>query len=219
VSETNISTDERIEQSVVLPIVTRPCVSLQPPFSVIYADPPWNYTVFDDKHGGRGERHYYNTMRLADICELPIKQIAADDCALFLWATLPMLPEALLTLRAWDFAYKTTAFVWVKENKSGRGYFFGMGTWTRSNTEICLLGVRGKPKRIDASVSQLIFSPISKHSEKPHEVRDKIVELCGDVPRIELFARKRAQGWAAWGNQIESDVNLMAAAINSTHGG
>jgi site-specific DNA-methyltransferase (adenine-specific) len=181
-------------------------------YNVIYADPPWNYTVFDDKHGGRGERHYYNTMRLADICALKVKEIAEDDCALFMWATLPMLPEALLTLRCWDFAYKTTAFVWVKENKN-RGYFFGMGTWTRSNAEICLLGVRGKPKRVDASISQVVFTPISKHSEKPDEVRQRIVQLCGDVPRIELFARQRFDGWDAFGNEIDNSINLNTVAL------
>jgi site-specific DNA-methyltransferase (adenine-specific) len=119
-----------------------------------------------------------------------------------------MLPEAFLTLRCWEFAYKTTAFVWIKENKTQRGYFFGMGTWTRSNAELCLLGVRGKPKRINASISQLIFSPISQHSEKPPQVREKIVELVGDLPRIELFARKKTAGWKVWGNEVESDIDL-----------
>lgn len=93
-------------------------------------------------------------------------------------------------------------FQWVKQNRSGNGYFFGLGRWTRGNTEPCLLAVKGKPKRISASVGQLVFSPLRRHSQKPDEVRDRIVELMGDLPRIELFARETAPGWDSWGNEV-----------------
>lgn len=118
-----------------------------------------------------------------------------------MWATYPMMKEALKVIEAWGFTYKSIAFQWVKQNRSGKGYFFGLGRWTRGNTEPRLLAVKGKPKRISASVGQLVFSPLRRHSQKPDEVRDRIVELMGDLPRIELFAREAAPGWDAWGNE------------------
>ena len=116
-----------------------------------------------------------------------------------------MLKEAIKVIEAWGFTYKSIAFQWVKQNRSGNGYFFGLGRWTRGNTEPCLLAGKGKPKRISASVGQLIFSPLRQHSQKPDETRDKIVELMGDLPRIELFERQRADGWDAWGNEAPEE--------------
>lgn len=118
-----------------------------------------------------------------------------------MWATFPMLREALEVIEAWGFTYKTIAFNWVKQNKSGVGLMWGLGNWTRSNSEICLLAVKGKPKRVSASVHSVILSPVQQHSRKPAEARDRIVELMGDLPRIELFAREAAPGWDAWGNE------------------
>ena len=118
-----------------------------------------------------------------------------------MWATYPMMREALFLIDAWGFTYKSIAFQWVKQNKSGNGYFFGLGRWTRGNTEPCLLATRGKPQRVSNSVSQLVVSPLREHSRKPDEVRDRIVDLLGDVPRIELFARQATPGWDCWGNE------------------
>jgi len=175
-------------------------------YQIIYADPPWNYSVMGDVHGGRGQNKQYETMRYTEICELPIQDIADDNCAIFLWATYPMLPEAMYLLRAWGFRYKTVAFTWVKLNRKALSPFFGMGQWTRTNAEIVLLGTKGKPKRESKAVSQIIFGVIEEHSKKPDEVRGKIVELMGDIPRVELFARKRYGGWDAWGNEVKSDI-------------
>ena len=111
-------------------------------------------------------------------------------------------------ISAWGFEYKSIGFLWVKLNKSGKGFFFGLGRWTRGNTEPCLIAVKGKPKRISASVSQLVLSPLKRHSEKPAEVRDKIVQLLGDLPRVELFARQKVDGWDSWGNEVECDVEI-----------
>ena len=122
--------------------------------------------------------------------------------------TFPQLPEAFKVIKAWGFRYKTVAFVWIKQNKSGKGYFFGLGYWTRSNAEICLLAVRGKPKRISKKVFQLIVSPLQEHSKKPEEARKRIVELMGDLPRIELFARRQSVGWDVWGNEVESSLDM-----------
>lgn len=133
-------------------------------------------------------------MSVKDICGLKVEEIAAKDCVLFLWATFPQLPEALRVIKAWGFQYKTVAFVWLKQNKSGKGWFFGLGFWTRGNAEICLLAIKGKPHRNSNRVHQFLISPIRGHSQKPEEAREKIVELMGDLPRVELFAREKTEG-------------------------
>lgn len=174
-------------------------------YNIIYADPPWTYQ--DKNCQGACARHY-KTMTDSELQSLPIKDIAADDCVLFMWATYPKLKEALDVIDAWGFKYKTIAFQWIKQNKSGDGLFFGLGRWTRGNSEPCLLATKGKPKRISPNVSQLVFSPLRNHSQKPDCVRDKIIELVGDLPRIELFARNKADGWDSWGDEIDSDISF-----------
>jgi N6-adenosine-specific RNA methylase IME4 len=174
-------------------------------YQIIYADPPWNYA--DQGCQGTMANHY-SGMKIEDICNLPVGGVADDDCVLFLWATYPMLPEALKVIEAWGFTYKSIAFQWIKLNKKNGKPFYGLGRWTRGNTEPCLLATKGKPKRISAGVFQLIQQPLTRHSEKPQEARDKIIKLMGDLPRIELFARQKTEGWDAWGNEVESDIKL-----------
>ena len=174
-------------------------------YDVIYADPPWSYQ--DKKCGGNAADHY-STMSLEDICNLPVKDIAADNCVLFLWATYPMLKEALKVIEAWGFTYKTIGFQWVKQNRSGNGYFFGLGRWTRGNTEPCLIAIKGKPRSANHSVSQLTFAPLRAHSQKPDITRDKIRELVGEGHScIELFARNTTPGWDVWGNEVNKYDN------------
>ena len=168
-------------------------------YDIIYADPPWMYN--DRRCNGACENHY-ETMKIKDICDLPVKNLCSDNCVLFLWTTYPMLQEAFKLIESWGFKYKTIGFQWIKQNKSGNGYFFGLGRWTRGNSECCLIATKGKPKRINNSVSQLIVSPIQSHSKKPDETRKKIVELMGDLSRIELFARQSTKGWDVWGNEV-----------------
>ena len=175
-------------------------------YQIIYADPPWRYN--DRKCNGACE-HHYQTMKLEDLCHLPINSISDDNCVLFLWTTYPMLQEAMKLINAWGFSYKSIGFQWIKKNKSGNGFFFGLGRWTRGNTEPCLIAVKGKPKRIRNDISQLIFEPISEHSKKPSIVREKIIELIGDLPRLELFARQKTKGWDVWGNQVNSDIDFF----------
>ena len=153
-------------------------------------------------------------MNISDICALPVADIAEKDCALFLWATFPMLPEALRVIEAWGFTFKTVAFVWLKKNKKADSWFYGLGFWTRSNAEICLLATKGHPKRQDKGIHQFIISPIEAHSKKPDEVRDKIVRLMGDTPRIELFARQTAVGWAAWGNEVDGAAPDLFSSVS-----
>ena len=127
-----------------------------------------------------------------------------------MWATFPMLREALDVIEAWGFSYKTVAFNWVKQNRNGTGIFMGLGNWTRSNSEICLLATKGHPKRQAADIHQFIISPIEAHSKKPDETRDKIVALMGDRPRVELFARQTPPGWDVWGNEVEPTAGLWS---------
>ena len=174
-------------------------------YSVIYADPPWRYKMY--KGNGKIEKHY-PTMELDEIKALPVKELADKDCILFLWATLPMIPEALQVIKAWGFEYKTTAFVWVKLSRHSDGIFWGMGYWTRSNVEICMLATKGHPHRRAKNVHQVIVSHVEEHSKKPAEARRRIEALIGDVPRIELFARQSPPGWDVWGNEVVSDITL-----------
>lgn len=147
-------------------------------YGIIYADPAWSYR---DKAlaGERGAGCKYDVMDLEDIKRLPVKELAEDDAVLFMWVTMPFLEEAFSVMRAWGFEYKTCAFTWVKQNKKSDGLFWGMGNWTRANAELCLLGVRGKPKRADAGVHSVIISHVEEHSKKPAETRDRIVKLLG----------------------------------------
>lgn len=186
-------------------------------YSIILADPPWSYN--DAGCRGAAEPHYA-TMDTRAIGDLPVGEIAAKDAVLFLWATYPKIADMLDLIPRWGFTFKSIAFQWLKtRGKQADGSdkpFFGLGRWTRGNTEPCFLAVRGKPARVSAGVSQiihtldedLVVAPVGRHSAKPPEVRDRIVTLMGDLPRIELFARERVDGWDAWGNEIVSDVVL-----------
>ena len=179
-------------------------------YNVILADPPWSFRAWSSKGMGRSAEQHYPTMRLEDIKALPVSDFAAGDCVLFLWATFPMLKEALKVAEAWGFVYKTVAFTWVKENRKSPGLFWGLGYWTRANAEVCLLATRGSPKRQSAAVHQVILSPVERHSKKPDEVQERIVTLMGDVSRVELFARQETPGWDVWGNEVECSPGLAS---------
>ncbi len=177
-------------------------------YGIIYSDCPWQYKVWSKKGQARSAESHYPTMSIEAIRALPVSALAADDCALFLWVTFPTLREAFSVVDAWGFTYKTVAFTWVKQNKKAPTLFWGMGHWTRANAEICLLATKGAPKRISAKVHQVIMSPIEAHSKKPDEVRDRIVTLMGDLPRVELFARQATPGWDIWGNEVDCSAGL-----------
>lgn len=174
-------------------------------YKIIYADPAWRY---QDKSCNGNALAHYSTMSVKDICKLNVGGVADDNSVLFLWVTYPLLQEGLDVMKAWGFKYKTIGFQWLKKNKKADTFFYGLGRWTRGNTECCLIGVKGKPKRLSNSVSQLIIERIQGHSKKPGIVRDKIVELMGDLPRVELFAREKVEGWDSWGNEITSDITI-----------
>lgn len=175
-------------------------------YKIIYADPPWQY---DDKSMNRGgaERHYKTTAN-NELCSIDVASVCDDDCIIFMWATFPKMQEALDLMAAWGFTYKTNAFTWVKKNKVSDSLFWGMGRWTRSNAEVCLLGVRGNPKRLDMGVHSVVESSIRRHSEKPPEVRDLIIRLIGDLPRLEMFARCAPEGWDVFGDEAPNSINI-----------
>ena len=149
----------------------------------------------------------YQTQSLDWIKSLLVESIAEKDAVLFLWAVSPQLPEAFEVLKAWGFKYKTLAFCWSKKTSNGLNVS-NLGRWTMGNVELCLLATRGKPQRICKNVKQLVVAERTKHSAKPSEVHDRIVQLMGDVPRIELFAREKTEGWDVWGNEVQSDLVL-----------
>lgn len=143
--------------------------------------------------------------------------VADKNCVLFLWAVSPLLPEALEVIKAWGFKYKTMAFVWSKRHRDGTPVS-NLGRWTMGNVEVCLLATKGSPRRIKNDIKQLVEDYRAEHSRKPDQVRDRIVELMGDIPRIELFARdngdknlfggNRLDGWDTWGNEVKSSIQL-----------
>ena len=187
-------------------------------YSIILADPPWSYNCWNKKDRGRTANSHYDVMTIKDIKALPVSDITVDNAVLFMWATFPQLPEALEVIRYWGFTYKTNGFTWVKRNKKSDSWFWGTGHYTRANAEICLIATKGKVlPRLSGSVHSIIDTPIEKHSKKPDVVRDKIVELFGDLPRIELFARQEVEGWDCLGNEIDGrDIRDAMAELIST---
>lgn len=177
-------------------------------YNIIYADPPWDYGNTKNLNGhfwGMADKHY-STMKLKDICSLPIDKIAEDDCYLFMWVTSPFLEKGFEVIKQWGFKYATVGFVWVKmTNDMSRVRTDGLGKYTISNAEYCLIARKGKYWRNKRNIQQIIESPKTIHSEKPSDVRDRIVGLCGDVPRIELFARHNIDGWDCWGKEAPNE--------------
>ncbi len=149
-----------------------------------------------------GAAHKYPTLSLEEIKNLPVKDICEKNCVLFLWATVPLLPEALEVLSAWGFEYKTAIF-WKKI------MFLGMGYWFRGQVEILLMGIKGKVKAFHIQKPNFIQAKVGKHSEKPNEVYELLDEVPLN-PRIELFARKVKEGWDAWGNEVGLCVSNSA---------
>ena len=182
-------------------------------YQIIYADPPWEY-----KESGSGNRvvdSHYPTMNINDIKNLSVKKISEDKSILFIWVTFPRLEQGLQVIKSWDFNYYGLGFDWVKMSKNGKPSW-GMGYYTRQNTEVCLIGVKKKPNRFKPLVRNIlsvVHSERLSHSEKPKIFKDKIVSIIGDVPRIELFAREKTEGWDVWGNEVECDIDLNIKTI------
>ncbi|MGJ1366123.1 MT-A70 family methyltransferase [Chryseobacterium sp. JM1] len=186
-------------------------------YDVIYADPPWQYKVWSKKGAGRSAESHYQTQSPEFLKGMNIQAIAGTNCILFMWATFPCLEQALELGKAWGFTYKTVAFTWIKTNRNNATIFAGMGYYTRANAEIVLLFTKGKPLTRQAKdVPQVLVSPRGRHSEKPDEIRKRIVRLFGEVDRVELFARQSPmqdndntfEGWDVFGNEIDNSIEI-----------
>jgi len=207
------------------------------PYKVIYVDPPWTYDNARSDNAKLGGSKY-DKMTMAELKDLPIKDLGQEDCGLFMWATLPKLPEAIELMKSWEFTFTTVPFVWIKTDRLARtirhqtstsqepfhseealmlkDIYSGMGSWTNGNAEIVLFGKRGAPKRKKKNIKQIVIAPLGRHSAKPPEVRDRIVSVMGNVSRIELFARENTKGWDAWGNEkgLEVDLNIADGMVH-----
>lgn len=172
-------------------------------YNIIHADPPWPFDNYSAKGESRNPNRHYATMPIKQIQALPVGDIAAGNCALFLWVVDPLLDQGLETLRRWGFRYTSVAFTWAKRTSRDAAWHMGTGYYTRGNPETCLLGMMGRLERKSGGVRQLIVEPVREHSRKPDRVADDIVRLFGDLPRVELFARTKRPGWDAWGNQVD----------------
>lgn len=177
-------------------------------YGAILADPPWHYEVWKEG-SSRTASSKYDVMANPDICAMPVADLAAPDCVLFVWITWPKLYDSLDVIKAWGFEYKTCGFAWIKGNNTQPDFFqeegkaqVGMGYWTRANSEVCLLATRGKPKRLNMDVRQAIIAPRREHSRKPDGVHERIERLVAG-PYLELFARQKRAGWDVWGNQTD----------------
>jgi N6-adenosine-specific RNA methylase IME4 len=171
-------------------------------FACVLADPPWAFETWGGKHctPHRGAHDHYGTEVVGDIAEIPLVDVCAADCALFMWIVDSHVPDGVALANAWGFTFKTVAFVWSKA-RDGFDPVPRMGYWTRKQTEQCWLFTRGSPKRLAKDVAQLIHCPRGSHSAKPDEQYDRIERLVAG-PYLELFARSRRDGWSSWGNEV-----------------
>lgn len=184
-------------------------------YNIIYADPPWEYKESGGGHRGTAGLPY-PTMNIEEIKNLPIKNLQAENCILFLWVTFPRLEQGLEVIKSWGFQYYGLGFDWVKISKNGKPSW-GMGYYTRQNTEICLIGVPKDKKRrlkpINRDVLSVVHSLREEHSKKPNCIKDLIVRAVGDLPRVELFARQKTEGWDVWGNEVECDIKISECEV------
>ena len=180
-------------------------------YNIIYADPPWHYGSKSAVNNTTGSAikplsDHYSTMSLQELKNMSIKNMTKDDAACFMWVTDSHIDEALEVLRSWGFAYKTIAFNWIKTTSKGN-YCKNVAPWTMKSSEICLLGIKGRMTKYKQAnnIESLVIAQRSQHSQKPNEVRKRIEDLFGDLPRIELFAREKTDGWDVWGDEIVDD--------------
>lgn len=178
-------------------------------YSIIYADPPWSYKDKRTSPGPSGNKaggaeNHYPTMDIEAIKALPVADIADDPCILFMWVTWPLMPVWNDVVTSWGFQYKTLGFDWIKSYPKSNKLCIGAGAYTRSNVEPCIIAVRGRGASLikDHSICNAQIHARAAHSSKPQVFRDLIVQLCGDIPRIELFSRNNSKGWDVWGNQV-----------------
>jgi|SRR5665213_216261 len=189
-------------------------------YRVICVDPPWDFKSNSKAEPGRNARRHYACMSQAELAAMPVGDVAANDCALFLWITGPMLAIGahLPLMKAWGFKPSGMGFVWIKLNPRAASLFMlksdlamGGGFTTRKNAEFAIIGKRGRSVRRDAGVHEVIIEPRREHSRKPEQFYDR-VERYADGPRLELFARTEREGWTTWGDQVGKFPSVPSAA-------
>jgi N6-adenosine-specific RNA methylase IME4 len=199
------------------PSVIAPLPTTEGGFACIVADPPWSFRSWAPTRNPNVDRsveRHYGTMTNDQVAEMPVCDVAAADAHLFLWTTGPKLPMAFDVMRAWGFRYSGMGFVWIKlTRKSGDAQYqlrtlaewsrllhMGLGFTTRKNAEFCLLGRRGRARRLAANIHEVIIAPVREHSRKPDEAFERMERYCSG-PRLDLFARESRPGWSSWGNE------------------
>lgn len=175
-------------------------------FGVVLADPPWSFENFSALGEAKSAKRHYPCMPTSEICRMPVASLTGTDAALFLWATFPMLPDAMRVVQAWGFTYRSAA-PWAKRSRKGHGWAFGPGYWWRGASELLIFATRGSPRRADSkaarSIRNLIVAPLREHSRKPEDAHTTAEAWFPAARKIELFARAPRDGWTVWGNQTD----------------
>ncbi len=169
-------------------------------YRCILADPPWRFVTYGP-HSSKAPEQHYATSPVDQIRRLPVRQMAAANCWLLLWATWPCLLQAIDVMQAWGFEYKTGG-AWAKQSSTGASWQFGTGYVFRSASEVLLVGSRGHPRWLSKSERNLWIAPVREHSRKPDEIHQMAERACPG-PRLELFGRAQRPGWAVWGDQAD----------------
>ncbi len=178
-------------------------------YQIVYADPPWKTKTFKEKKDGLISRDLpYVQMTDIEIAELPVESLVADDAILFMWCIDSRIPKIAELMKSWGFNYKCVGFVWGKKAKTTEGFNGGFSSYTKRDCEFCFIGTRGKYLNLKRSVNQILLEPKDAHSKKPNEIKDRILDLCGDLPRLEMFARSSTEGWDVFGNEVDNSINI-----------
>jgi N6-adenosine-specific RNA methylase IME4 len=179
-------------------------------YGCILADPPWAFATWSKRGSTRKcPSHHYSVMSLGDIEALPVRLLAAPDCALVLWAVQAMVPQALDVMKAWGFSPKSMG-TWAKQSKTGNRWAFGTGYVWRSAAEFYLFGTIGQPKSAVRDVRNLIVAPVREHSRKPDQMHADLERMFPGAAKCELFARQQRTGWEAWGNELPAMAEIAA---------
>lgn len=186
-------------------------------YSVIYADPAWETRYFKERKDGYLSRELpYVAMTDEQIKSLPVNEIIADDAILFLWVIDSKIPMINDFMKAWGFEYKCVGFVWAKKAKTTDGVNANFSSYTRRACEFCYIGTRGKYMVKKKNLDQFIYEPKREHSRKPDVIRQIITEMIGEVPRLEMFAREKHEGWDAWGNETDKFETKGGGIFNNS---
>lgn len=182
----------------------------QKKYQIVYADPAWEIKYLKETLAGINDYELpYDTMTDEEIINIAVKDIIADDAILFLWCIDSRIPILQRLMRNWGFEYKTVGFVWYKRSIHTNYENATMSKYTRKSCEFCFIGTRGKYLVKNPTKPQFISEPKREHSRKPDAIRTRIVEMCGDIPRVELFGRQRFEGWDIWGNDAPNETQLL----------